>query len=110
MSPLGLRNVTEGLLVDDTAALGRVKLASEMCEGWVVGTFFPFAYYERFAALFRNYQDAANDQLLVEIDRLDQILAAHRFRMTTLSGAAVHWIRDIQISGRDIYLRWRIDG
>ena len=73
----------------------------------VLGDFIRFAGYEKYAKLFETYEEAAGNQELVEIDRLDTIIASFNFRVTDPDGSNLRFVRSVQITTSGISFRWK---
>ena len=97
--------MTSLILWKDSSALGRVNVESDDGE-LVLGDFEQLAGYENYAELFSEYETAADEQLLVEIDRLDKIIGACDFKITEPNGSPARPIGDVQIGRSRISFRW----
>ena len=92
------------ILWDDLSAIGKISIQSD--DGVVLGDFDKFLAYAKYAELFERYEEAAGNQELVEIDRLDKIIESYKFRVADVDGVRLRFVRDLQRTSSGISFRW----
>lgn len=84
--------------------LGEIEIESS--DSLVVGCFKEFAEFKNYSELFLNFAEAANNQELVEVDRLEKIIQSFEFKVTAVNGSDERFIHDLQIVEGQISFRW----
>lgn len=85
--------------------LGEIVVLSE--NALVLGTLLPTAAFAAYATLFKNLEQAANDQLFVEADRLEQEIQSCDFCVLDTHSGMQRNIADLQIMQDGICFHWR---
>lgn len=91
------------LLDRDGTELGIIRAIPT--DGHMLGNFAPGPAFARHAALFAQYEQAAEQQLLQEIERLEREIGQLGFMVATPDGARRR-IADLQIMRAGIGFRW----
>ncbi|MDN2699969.1 hypothetical protein O0882_27030 [Janthinobacterium sp. SUN073] len=73
----------------------------------VLGDFLPVAAFSAYATLFKNLEQAANDQLFVEVDRLEQEIQACDFCVLDTNNGMKRKVADLQIMQDGICFHWQ---
>lgn len=95
------------LLDRDGTELGTVRALRT--DGQMLGTFVPGPAFARHAALFARYEEAAERQLLHEIDRLGHEIDQLGLTVAAPGGAS-HKVEDLQVMRAGISFRWARTG
>lgn len=94
-------------LIDQAGAeVGTIVVSSK--EGrLVLGDFRPGPGFARYADLFKAHEQAANDMLLLEVDRLEEAIKSLGFSVARTDEPGTRLpIADLQIMGAGISFHW----
>lgn len=92
------------LLDNSGTTIGEIFVTAE--NGVVLGNFLPTPAFSIYESLFRSYEQAANDQLFVEVDRLEVEIDSLGFYVIDPCGGMKRSITDLQIMEAGVSFRW----
>lgn len=92
------------LLDKSGTTIGEISVTAE--NGVVLGDFLPTPAFSIYESLFRNHEQAANDQLLVEVDRLEEEIDSLGFYVIDPCSGIEKRILDLQIMEAGVSFHW----
>ncbi|WP_334190353.1 hypothetical protein [Noviherbaspirillum sp.] len=92
------------LLDKSGTTVGEIFVSAE--NSAVLGDFFPTPAFSIYESLFRDHEQAANDQLFVEVDRLEEEISSLGFYVMDPRNGIQKKITDLQIMEDGISFRW----
>jgi len=92
------------LLDGSGAVIGEIAVAAE--DSVVLGDFLPAPAFSVYKSLFEKHGQAANDQLLIEVDRLEEEIDSSGFYVIDTCRGLKKRIIDLQIMDGGISFRW----
>ena len=92
------------LLDKSGSTIGEIFVTAE--NSAILGNFLPTPAFSIYESLFRNHEQAANDQLFVEVDRLEEEISSLGFYVIDPCNGIKKRITDLQIMEAGISFRW----
>ena len=92
------------LLDNSGTTIGEIFVTEEGSA--ILGNFLPTPEFSIYESLFKNHEKAANNQLLVEIDRLEEKINSLGFYVADTRNGVKKRITDLQIMEAGISFRW----
>lgn len=93
------------LLDHSETVIGEIVITSE--NGIILGNFFPMISFFKYANLFKDFEQATNDQLLVEVDRLEKEIDSLGFYVLDTINGMKRKILDLQVMEAGISFYWK---
>ena len=88
-------------------ALGSISVTSENENEAVCGDFLPTPAFSVYVTLFKEFEEAVNDQLFTHVDNLDKEIESFGFYVVDPSNGMKKKIFDLQIIiGAGVSFRW----
>ena len=84
--------------------IGEVRVTEE--DDVVLGEFHPTSAFSMYASLFKSHEQAVNDQLFVEVNRLEAAIDSFGFYVIDPCNERKKSIADLQIMGAGMSFRW----